>query len=203
MFGADERSINKYASYYHESAFIKRMRTYMQRKADGFTLIELIVAIVVAGILMTLAMPSFIQFLKDARLGSQARGMLSDLQYARSEAAKRNQIVALCASEDGENCTDDWSKGRIVFVDDSRDGIHDGEEEILRVSEGAVLPQTLTGPDSGIVFFRSTGQANASSIFTFCDDRTGNFGRTVTIETSGRSDVATSACESGSENDQK
>lgn len=148
---------------------------------------------------MAIAMPSFTQFVKDARIGGQARGLLSDLQYARSEAAKRNQNVALCASSDGAACTDDWASSRIIFVDANRDGARGNTEEILRISEAPVLPQTLTGPDDGFVFFRSTGQINTATTFTFCDDRAGNFGRLITISAAGRSDVTKVEC--GEENE--
>jgi type IV fimbrial biogenesis protein FimT len=162
----------------------------------GFTLIELIVTILVAGILMAIAIPSFTQFLKDARMGGQARGLLSDVQYARSEAVKRNQNVALCPSSDGATCADDWANTRIIFVDDNRDGVRGNTEEILRISESPVPPQTLVAEDD-FLFFRSTGQVNAATTFTFCDDRVGNFGRLVTVSVSGRSEVTKTECDEG------
>lgn len=173
----------------------------MQGRARGFTLIELIVTILVAGILMAVAMPSFTQFMKDAALGSQARSLLSDLQYARSEAVRRNLNVALCPSGDGETCGNDWNTARLVFVDDSRDGSRDVGEELLRFSEAPTAPKTLAGPVAGYVFFRSTGQTNIASSFTICDDRVGNFGRLVSVEASGRSDVSVTGCGEGGDDE--
>ncbi|GGC13926.1 prepilin-type N-terminal cleavage/methylation domain-containing protein [Oxalicibacterium flavum] len=174
----------------------------MQGRARGFTLIELIVTILVAGILMAVAMPSFTQFMKDAALGSQARSLLSDLQYARSEAVRRNLNVALCPSADGASCgSDGWNTGRLVFVDDDRDGSRGPGEELLRISEAPSAPKTLTGEAAGSVSFRSTGQVNSATTFIVCDERVGNFGRLVSVETSGRSDVSVTDCGEGGDDE--
>ncbi len=174
----------------------------MQGRAGGFTLIELIVTILVAGILMAVAMPSFTQFIKDAALGSQARSLLSDLQYARSEAVRRNLNVALCPSADGASCSNDgWTASRLVFIDDDRNGSRAPGEELLRLSEAPSAPKTLVGPIDSFVSFRSTGQPNVATSFTVCDDRVGNFGRLVSVEASGRSDVSVTGCGEGGDDE--
>lgn len=84
----------------------------------GFTLIELMVAIMVLSILLGIAVPSF----RDAALGSRLTGYANDLvagvQIARSEAIKRNAPVVLCASEDGETCGTGagWEVGWVVLA---------------------------------------------------------------------------------------
>jgi prepilin-type N-terminal cleavage/methylation domain-containing protein len=64
----------------------------------GFTLVELMVAIMVLAILLGLAVPSF----RDASLGSRLAGYANDMvassQLARSEAVKRNRLVVICAT---------------------------------------------------------------------------------------------------------
>lgn len=65
----------------------------MARSSLGFTLIELLVVVVVAGVLLTLAAPGFRDFILTQRLKSVHAQLLTDLQFARSEAASRGQAV--------------------------------------------------------------------------------------------------------------
>lgn len=59
----------------------------------GFSIIELSVALTIAGILLALGAPAFSGYLQNARLGTMAQGVYTGLQLARVEAVKRNQAV--------------------------------------------------------------------------------------------------------------
>jgi type IV fimbrial biogenesis protein FimT len=61
----------------------------------GFTMVELMTVIVIAGVLATLALPSFRELLDRRRGEGQANEFLIDLSYAKSEAVQRNQNVRL------------------------------------------------------------------------------------------------------------
>jgi type IV fimbrial biogenesis protein FimT len=67
----------------------------------GFTLIELIVVIVISAVLLVLAAPSFRDNFDRRRLEGQANELVTDLQYARSEAAARNLNVLLIPGGSG------------------------------------------------------------------------------------------------------
>lgn len=71
----------------------------------GFTLIELLVTLVVLAIVSTLAAPSFIDFVRSNRLKSAAFDLAVSLNYARSEAIKRNTNATLTPAGGG------WSGG--------------------------------------------------------------------------------------------
>ena len=73
--------------------------------SSGFTLIELLVTLVVLGVVMTLAAPSFIDFVRSNRLKSAAFDLAVSLNYARSEAIKRNTNATLTPAGGG------WSGG--------------------------------------------------------------------------------------------
>jgi prepilin-type N-terminal cleavage/methylation domain-containing protein len=64
----------------------------MMQRERAFTLIELLVAVAVAAIVLTLAVPSFNQFILRQRLKSINAQLITDLQLARSEAVTRGKI---------------------------------------------------------------------------------------------------------------
>lgn len=63
------------------------------RGPRGFTLVELMVVIAVVGVLLMLAAPSFRDFMLVQRLKGIQAQLVTDLQFARSEAAARGAEV--------------------------------------------------------------------------------------------------------------
>ena len=59
----------------------------------GFTLIELMVAIAIAALLVILAAPSFITFLRNSEIRSTSESIINGLRAAAAEAANRNKQV--------------------------------------------------------------------------------------------------------------
>ena len=71
----------------------------------GFTLIELMVALAVAVVLMSTAVPSFFESTARARLQGAVNELAIDLQYARSQAVRERAAVALTVAADGASYT--------------------------------------------------------------------------------------------------
>lgn len=59
----------------------------------GFTLIELLVVIVLSAILLAIGVPSFSDYITTNRLKAVNAQLITDLQYARAEAAARSTPV--------------------------------------------------------------------------------------------------------------
>ena len=74
------------------------MMQAMKNRQPGFTVVELLVAIAIVGILAAIAAPSFIGVVNTSRLASNANELLSIIQYARSEAVRSNSRVIFCGS---------------------------------------------------------------------------------------------------------
>ena len=70
----------------------------------GFTIIELMTVMVIAGVLLALALPSFNETLARRRLEGQANELVTDLSYAKSEAVARNRSVLLQTNPGGTTC---------------------------------------------------------------------------------------------------
>lgn len=88
----------------------------MQR---GFTIVELMIVVVIAAILATLAGPSFTSFINNTRQSSALSQLQGDLNRARSEAIKRNARVLVCNSTTGTSCSTatNWNSGWVVCYD--------------------------------------------------------------------------------------
>jgi type IV fimbrial biogenesis protein FimT len=68
------------------------------RSSRGVTLVELMVAIAVLGILVTFGAPGMQQLINGQRASSSANEVLSGLALARTEAIKRNTTIGFCMS---------------------------------------------------------------------------------------------------------
>lgn len=63
------------------------------KRSAGFSLVELIIAIAIIGILLALGMPQFNAYVANSRIRTAAQSFNSGLQLARAEAVKRNANV--------------------------------------------------------------------------------------------------------------
>lgn len=67
----------------------------MARRANGFTLVELMITVVVLAVLALVAIPAFQEVLAKRRLEGVANELSADLQYARTQAVADNTTVTL------------------------------------------------------------------------------------------------------------
>jgi type IV fimbrial biogenesis protein FimT len=123
----------------------------------GFTLIEMLTTMAVAGIVLAIAAFSFKDVLWRNQVNTAANDFVTALNFARSEAVTRGQSVTVCRSINGTTEDDPaaavpvpscstaagagWETGYIVFVDANGNGERDTNEELLRV---------CSGPDGGV-----------------------------------------------------
>lgn len=61
----------------------------------GFTIVELMVVVAIAAILIVVAAPSFAEFLAKRRVEGAMAELVTDVQFARSEAISRNARVRM------------------------------------------------------------------------------------------------------------
>ena len=113
-------------------------------KNRGFTLTEIIIVIALAGIIMTIAIPSFLNWLPNIRFRQASRDFFLDLQMAKIEAVKRNVNVGVAFNLAGGGCpalgnpVPSPGGGYVVFLDDGNgggiadDAIQNGGEQALQ-----------------------------------------------------------------------
>lgn len=144
----------------------------------GFTLIEVMMTITILGILLTIALPAFYNFIIDQRLKNASFELNSSLQYARSEAVKRMQSVSIRPV--GGN----WANGYSITYPDDSDA--DSNDEVLK-NVGAQEGIAITGPT--IVTFKGNGRTSAGGNSSFelspSPMRSGVSSRCVDLDASG------------------
>jgi type IV fimbrial biogenesis protein FimT len=149
----------------------------------GFTLIELLVGLLVASILTGMAIPAFNSFVLNDRDTTQINSLVYSLNYARSDAVRRNSSfgVEVCPSSNLTSCTaSPWSGGWIVLDLDPAD-----LTPVLQAIPAFAGSNTVNASGTGAagVVFNSTGamQGNATLAITVCDTRGANYARDVEV----------------------
>jgi type IV fimbrial biogenesis protein FimT len=163
----------------------------------GYTLWELMVTLAVAGVLLGIGVPNFIEFQRNGTMSAAANELVTGTLLARSEALKLQGTapVVLCLSNnpldasppcDVAAITDTTDRGFIVWVDTDGDLAYDAGETLLQRSPppgGTVrvssnCPYVAYGANG---FARKVGSACFPTLhnFLYCDDR----GRRVTSGT--------------------
>lgn len=77
----------------------------LARRARGLTLIELMIVVAVAALLVVLTAPSFKRMIDTQRVRSINAALVTDLQFARAEAASRNTEVWIEFDQSGASLT--------------------------------------------------------------------------------------------------
>jgi len=122
------------------------------RHGAGVTLIELLVVIALASLLAGIAVPSFNDTIRRNRIDTAASTLLNALNYARTEAIRRNTHIALRKSGT------QWENGYVAFVDTDHDGNIDTGEETIRMWQSLPSGYTLRTNSSN---FSNTVRYNA------------------------------------------
>jgi type IV fimbrial biogenesis protein FimT len=128
----------------------------------GFTLIELVVVMVVMGILLTMAIPSFTGLMDSIRVKRAGDAVSAFLVNAKSEAIKRNTTVRAVVKSAGSGAT--WCVG--MTTASTCDCLTAGSCQIDSVdrivSSTAYKKIVLNGPDNGHAFIFSALRGTVS-----------------------------------------
>jgi type IV fimbrial biogenesis protein FimT len=178
------------------------------KHSAGFTLLELMTALSVAGVLLAIGVPAFTDITRNNRLTTAANDLLHSTQLARTEAIKRQLPVAVCASDDSAAATPTCNDGEfsqwIVFVDTDGDWSPDEGEPVLERHAPLNEQITVRNDFNGIISYSPNGFATpplsggkqASQRIVLCDARGNQLvgtensaARALIIEATGRTRV--------------
>ena len=159
----------------------------------GFTLLELLIGVAVAVILTVVAAPSLRDFTYEARLSSISSQLVSDLNFARLEAVKRNARALVCAKAAAtDTCaspaTTNWQSGWLVCYyvdsDDACDATSATDPNPMKVAGALNATLTLTST-STLIRFNPVGTANSAALLTLKGTWTGSSTRTASVAGTG------------------
>lgn len=157
----------------------------------GFTLVELMVTLAVMAILMGIAAPAFVDFVRAVRASSTVSALNGALSLARSEAVKRNVRACVYSA--------DWSAGWSVRIDsNSNSSCSDNTDVEIRAFSGISATSTLTVTQGGasvteVAYLGSGRRASANDVTlafrSVSGACTANRDRDLTVSNTGRTQV--------------
>ena len=167
-------------------------------------MIELAVALGIAGTLLMLGLPAYRAWIADVEMRDCIQALVEHMSFARAEAIRRQTRVNLCPSADRVTCAPGgrWEGGWLIFADDNHDGDRDASEAIVRIETAARPGITIAAnrPLADYVSYTSSGHTRMANgalqmgTFTVC--RSGSNAVDVVLANGGRVRVnrTTSPC---------
>lgn len=155
----------------------------------GFSLVELMVALAVAAIALTIAVPSFQSVFQSNRLVSQANELVTAINLARNEAIKRGASVTLRAETGG------FQNGWCVHLGAACSGT-----DILRRFQSMDQMSVTSGSVASVTFDTRGAKSDPPAVVTItlqpdgCASGTVNRVRTISIANTGRALVTSGNC---------
>ena len=134
--------------------------------ALGMQLIELVTIIAVLSVLLAAGWPTLQSTLLRHRADALQLTLHASLSSARNQALIRRELIGVCASEDGQQCTDDWSAGWIIYRSGLRRGPPATPGTILAHHRGRDDVSILAHASSGrpLLFFQADGRSPGANL---------------------------------------
>jgi type IV fimbrial biogenesis protein FimT len=167
----------------------------MKASRRGFSLIELVIAVAIMGVLLSLAAPSFSVYLRNVKLRSAAETFMSGIQLARSEALRMNTsteflltaadpLSANVATANAAATGVNWmvrTADRATFIEGKfgieGSGRSDASTISIKINDTAPPADTDPDPPPGApvssIVFDGLGRATPAAIFKFNDSQSG------------------------------
>ncbi|MGN6654680.1 MAG: GspH/FimT family pseudopilin [Rhodanobacter sp.] len=161
-----------------------------QRVPDqgGFSLIEQVMVLAIAGALLGVALPSLHHLLSRNRVQEAQGDFLAALRHSRSTAAITGKRTVFCPSVDGRHCSgaNQWDSGWLIGPDIDGDHQPDGNPSYTRSRYASGLRITSSNGRRD-VRFQADGSAGGSNLtLLFCQPGRASETLSVVVSNAGR-----------------
>jgi len=163
------------------------------KKISGFTLLELLTTVAIAGVVMALAVPAMKSFVQRGKMTSYGNELVSAIQLARANAIKNAGFACVCPTTNAMDAvpacsgSNDWETGWMAFSDSTGDCVFNPADAtpdvLIKVMDDDGFDNfTVRNNNSSInsldyIRFNSRGVpvqpggASQQGMFTICDER--------------------------------
>ena len=181
-------------------ASFKRPAT-IRKYSKGMTLLEILIALAVVSIVLTVVAPNVNTIVSKNRTTSEINELSGIIQFARFTAIDETSTAVVCPAADYASCGTNWNAPKIVFIDINSNNTRDNAEPLLMSTAGTSASNTMTGPSTNILFFDS-GATNASTSIKVCPNNKDNtLARSININAQGRVRISTDSNDNGVKED--
>lgn len=164
----------------------------MQRRAEGYTLYEIVVTLALVTVAVSAAIPLFDKVLARNLQRIELNTLFSAVHLARKESILKRSVVSICPTLDYQQCAarGEWSNGWLMFENADRDSppVVDPGEDILKrhqVAENIIISANRRAFTLRATFLRAT-----NGTFVVCDRADRITPKALVVSYTGRPRVA-------------
>jgi len=169
----------------HHSAKVKTVT----KLAKGFTIVELMVTIAIAGIIATIALPNLNSFLVIMRVDNEVSEMHRLLLTARNSAINTGLNTTVCPLDASLTCTDNWENDISVFTNTTANTDRmEGNDILIKIKSTIKVNDKLQFSSTEPLVYTPSGRALTSlaSRFSYCPFQYSDESNGIDVSASGR-----------------
>lgn len=169
--------------------FGRILKSKVCTKQRGFTLIEIMTAVVISVVLIAIAAPNFASLVRSSKLRSAQSELVSSLTLTRNEAIKRGLRVSVAGKS--PVIGNEFGAGWTVWVDTNEDGVVDPGEVVIREYPGffgTIIISTVGNVSA--INFEPTGFTTTAVSFKVCANADASTGYAIVLQRVGLADIS-------------
>lgn len=168
---------------------VRRIALAQLSQNKGFSLIELLVTLTIAGILVGTAVPDFSKLIAGNRVNAVANELFTSLSAARSYAINQHALVHVCAMSlknpmkcsENRDYNSNWSNGWLIFSDLNANNELDKQDTVLKAFQTSAKTNIIFNQRGRLRFFPD-GSARSAG-FYLCDSTKTNYKHILLLHT--------------------